>query len=83
MRISSYLLMLALLALVGCAGEPTTVTDNNNTGSNDDGPGSRGRGHPSAATGSRRNSDRGAWTRIRLDGRLLAMDGERLRLGVG
>src|SRR5206468_12768536 len=56
---------------------------NNNTGSNNDGPGSRGRGHPCAATSSRRNSDGGARAWIRLDNRLLAMDGNHVCVGAG
>ncbi len=66
-----------------CGGTNDCDDHNNDTGSHNDGTGSRGRGDPSAAASSHRNSDGNTWTGIRLDERLLAMDRNNLRVGGG
>src|SRR5678815_421855 len=57
--------------------------DNHHAGGGHDGPGARSRSHPNTARASCGSSDRGTWTRILLDERLLAMDWNNLRMGAG
>ena len=57
--------------------------DNDYARSDNDGANSRGSGDETSAASPRRNADGGAGARIRLDDRLLAMDGNRLCLGAG
>ncbi len=84
MKPRSYLLMLTLVALAGCATEPTTVTTTTTTQEvTNGGPRAGSCSHPSAAAGPRGNSDRGTRTGLRLDNRQLAMDRHELCVGAG
>jgi hypothetical protein len=57
--------------------------DNYHAGGDHDEPRARSYSHPSAAAGSRGNSDGGTRTGLRLDNRLLAMDWYDLRVDAG
>jgi hypothetical protein len=80
MRTSSYLLTLSIVALVGCAGELTTVTTTTTQEVTTTGP-AREVVVTRQPPPIRIETQTVAWTGIRLDNRLLAMDGNDLCVG--